>query len=107
MRRIVIAAFVSSASCIVPGPPVHEVRDDRVLRQISQQERWAQQALDGRPTPDTLERIRSGDPAAVGPGRTERKKLIQAIDPGTWRRATAAALLRADVDLRQAEDCEI
>ncbi len=34
MRRIVIAAFVSSASCIVPGPPVHEVRDDRVLRQI-------------------------------------------------------------------------
>jgi len=98
MRRLVIAAFVLSASCIVPGPSVHEVRDDRVLRQISQQERWAQQALDARPTPDTLERIRSGDPAAVGPGRKELKKLIQAIDRGTWVRDTAAELLREDGD---------
>src|SRR5260370_9581360 len=98
MRRLVIAAFVLSASCIVRGPSVHEVRDDRVLRQISQQERWAQQALDARPTPDTLERIRSGDPAAVGPGRKELKKLIQAIDRGTWVRDTAAELLREDGD---------
>ena len=108
MRRISIAekknnyffsaAFVLSASCIVPGPPARVVPDDRVMRQISQQERWAQQALDGRPTPDTLERIRGGDPASVGPGRKELKKLIQAIDRGTWVRDTAAELLREDGD---------
>src|SRR5260370_40857232 len=103
MRRLVIAAFVLSASCIVPGPSVHEVRDDRVLRQISQQERWAQQALDARPTPDTLERIRSGDPAALRPGSKELKKLIQAIDRGTWVRDTAAELLRGDGDPGRAE----
>jgi len=104
MRRMVFALGLCSG-CLVAGRPMErDLRDDRVARQISQQERWAQQALDARPSPDQLERIRSGDPSAVAAGRKELQKLVQAVDRGTWVRDTAAELIREDGDAALAQD---
>ncbi|HUJ26944.1 MAG TPA: hypothetical protein VLW85_13050 [Myxococcales bacterium] len=107
MRRMVFAALaVSLGGCIVTGgrPMENDFRDDRVSRQISQQERWAQQALESRPTQDQLDRIRSGDQAAVNAGRKELNRLIQAIDRGTWMRDAAAEMLRDEPDPQLVQD---
>lgn len=101
MRRMVFAALAASlGGCIVTGgrPMENDYRDDRVSRQIAQQERWAQQALDARPTQDQLDRIRAGDQAAVNAGRKELGRLIQAIDRGTWIRDAASEMLRDEPD---------
>ena len=86
---------LACGACISGGRPVRE-RDDRALRSMAQQERWAQQALDARPTPEQLERIRESDFPAVSSGRRELQRLIQAIDRGTWVRDTAVELLLRD-----------
>src|ERR1043166_590418 len=68
MRRIVFAALaIAAGGCIVTGgrPMERDTRDDRLSRQLQQQERWAQQALEARPTQEQLDRIRAGDQAAV------------------------------------------
>ena len=62
MRRTLIAVFLA-AGCIHGSPAVQ--RDDRALRAIAQQERWAQQALAARPTRAQLDahprqRLRGG-----------------------------------------------
>jgi hypothetical protein len=93
MRRLFFAVFLA-AGCI-HGQPRH---DDRAIRAIAQQERWAQDALAGRPSRNQLDAIRSGDYGAVGRARTEFKRLLQAIDRGTWIRNTAADLLMDDPD---------
>ncbi|HZR08143.1 MAG TPA: hypothetical protein VFA79_06145 [Myxococcales bacterium] len=95
MRRILIAVFLA-AGCIHGSPAVQ--RDDRALRAIAQQERWAQQALAARPTRAQLDAIRASDYAAVGRGRGDLKRLIQAIDRGTWIRNTAAEALAEGPD---------
>jgi len=88
------------AGCIVTGgkPMERDARDDRLSRQLSQQERWAQQALEARPTQDQLDRVRSGDQAAVNAGRKELTKLLQAIDRGTWIRDASSEMLQEDGD---------
>ena len=96
MRGQVLAVVALCAGCVVGGRPPRSERDDRALRAMAQQERWAQQALDARPTPQQLDRIRQSDFSAVGAGRKELQRLIQAVDRGTWVRDTAADLLRLD-----------
>ena len=98
MRIVLATLALSAAGCIVAGSQVREreVRDDRLVRQIAQQQRWAQQALDARPTKDQLDRIRQSDFSAVAAGRKELQRLIQAIDRGTWVRNAAAELLREE-----------
>jgi hypothetical protein len=95
MRRIFFALLLS-AGCIHGSPAVQ--RDDRVLRSIAQQERWAQQALAARPSRAQLDAIRSSDYAAVGRARGDLKRLVQAIDRGTWIRNTSAELMADDQD---------
>src|ERR1041384_8046386 len=99
MRRIVFAALaIAAGGCIVTGgrPMERDTRDDRLSRQLQQQERWAQQALEARPTQEQLDRIRAGDQAAVNAGRKELGRLLQAIDRGTWIRDAAAEMIRED-----------
>ncbi len=93
MRRLFLALLLT-AGCIHGAPK----RDDRAIRSIAQQERWAQDAVAARPTRNQLDAIRSGDFQAVGRARAELKRLVQAIDRGTWIRNTCAELLADDAD---------
>jgi hypothetical protein len=95
MRRLFFAVLLA-AGCI-HGSPAPQ-RDPGMTRAIAQQERWAQDALARRPTGSELQAIRSSDYAAVGRGRAELKRLLQAIDRGTWIRNTAADLMAEDAD---------
>jgi len=103
MRRIILA-LLFSAGCIAGSSAVQ--RDDRVLRALSQQERWTQDALARRPTAEQLDAIRNSDYAAVGRGRAELKRLLQAADRGTWIRDTTAELMRDDDDPRLQQQFE-
>src|SRR2546430_2319666 len=95
MRRLFLAILLA-AGCI-HGSPASQ-RDSGAMRAIVQQERWAQDALARRPNRADLQAIRSSDYAAVGRGRGELKRLLQAIDRGTWIRNTAAELMADDAD---------
>src|SRR2546430_4847331 len=95
MRRLFLAILLA-AGCI-HGSPASE-RDGGARRAIGRQERWAQDALARRPNRADLQAIRSSDYAAVGRGRGELKRLLQAIDRGTWIRNTAAELMADDPD---------
>jgi len=95
MRRTFFALLLA-AGCIHGSPAVQ--RDDRMLRAIGQQERWAQQALAARPARPQLDAIRSSDYAAVGRARGDLKRLLQAIDRTTWIRNTTAELMADDPD---------
>ena len=95
MRRLFLAILLA-AGCI-HGSPASQ-RDSGAMRAIVQQERWAQDALARRPNRGDLQAIRSSDYAAVGRGRGELKRLLQAIDRGTWIRNTAAELMADDAD---------
>jgi hypothetical protein len=97
MRRLFLA-LLFSGGCIAGSSAVQ--RDDRVFRALSQQERWTQDALAQRSTAEQLDAIRNSDYAAVGRGRAELKKLLQAVDRGTWIRDTTAELMRDDNDPR-------
>jgi hypothetical protein len=94
--RNLFALLLLSAGCIAGHAAVE--RDDRLLREITRQERWAQQALEARPSPELLERIRGSDYEAVGAARKELRRLIAAIDRGTWVRNGALEALRDDDD---------
>jgi len=96
MRRTLLALALFGSGCIAGSAAVQ--RDDRVLRELTRQERWAQQALDARPTRDQLDAIRGSDYGSVGAARKEFQKLIMAVDRGTWIRETAAEMLREERD---------
>jgi hypothetical protein len=96
MRRFPFAVLLAAAGCI-HGSPAPQ-RDSNALRAINQQERWAQDALSRRPDRTELQAIRSSDFTAVGRGRGELKRLLQAIDRATWIRNTAAELMLDDAD---------
>jgi hypothetical protein len=103
MRRIFLA-LIFSAGCIAGSPAVQ--RDDRLYRALAQQERWTQDALARRLTAEQLDAIRNSDYAAVGRGRAELKRLLQAADRGTWIRDTTAELMRDDNDPRLLQQFE-
>src|SRR5438477_11955730 len=96
MRRTLFALALFGSGCIAGGAAVQ--RDDRLLRELTRQERWAQQAIDARPTRDQLDSIRGSDYGSVGAARKEFQKLVLAIDRGTWVRETTAEMMREDRD---------
>jgi len=93
MRRLGLMVLLA-AGCIHGAPR----QDDRAIRAIGQQESWAQQAISTRPSRAELDAVRSGDFNAVGRARTGFRRLIQAIDRGTWIRNTAPQLMVDDPD---------
>ena len=95
MRRNLFALTLLLGSGCIAGTAAVE-RDDRVLRELARQERWAQQAIDARPTREQLDSIRGSDYGSVGAARKELQKLILSIDRGTWVRDTTAEMLRDD-----------
>jgi hypothetical protein len=103
MRRTLFALLLS-AGCIAGSTAVQ--RDDRIYRALAQQERWTQDALAQRPTAEQLDAIRNSDYAAVGRGRAELKRLLQAADRGTWIRDTTTELMRDDSDPRLVQQFE-
>ena len=104
MRRTLFALALFGSGCIAGSAAVQ--RDDRVLRELTRQERWAQQAIDARPTRDQLDSIRGSDYGSVGAARKEFQKLITAVDRGTWIRETAAEMLREDHDPQLAAEVD-
>lgn len=96
MPRTFFSLLLLGAGCIAGSGAAQ--RDDRVLRELARQERWARQAIDAKPAPDQLESIRESDFASVGAARKELQKLVQAVDRGTWIRDAAAELMRDDPD---------
>jgi hypothetical protein len=96
MRRFPFAVLLAAAGCI-HGSPAPQ-RDSNAVRAIAQQERWAQDALARRPDRTELQAIRSSDFTAVGRGRGELKRLLQAVDRATWIRNTSAELMLDDSD---------
>ena len=101
MRRIFFTLLFCSG-CLAGSGALQ--RDDRVLRELARQERWAQQALDARPAKDQLESIRASDFGSVAAARKELQRLIQAADRGTWIRDTSLELLRDGNDPQLARD---
>ncbi len=97
MRRLGLVVFLA-AGCIHGAPR----QDDRAIRAVGQQESWAQQAISTRPSRAELDAVRSGDFNAVGRARTAFRRLLQAIDRGTWIRNTASQLMVDDPDPRLA-----
>ena len=97
MRGLFVAVPVVLAAGCIHGAPAPQ-RDPGVQRAIAQQERWAQDALARRPGRSELDAIRSNDYNAVGRGRAELKRLLQAVDRGTWIRNTTADLLAEEPD---------
>ena|SRR5216684_1237583 len=94
--RIPFLLLIVGAGCIAGR--TYSEGEDRLLREISRQQRWAQQALEAKPNPDLLERIRNSDYEAVGAARKELRRLIAAVERGTWVREAAAAALEQDHD---------
>ena len=100
MRRFVLTLLLCSGCLAGSGA---WQRDDRVLREMTRQERWAREALDARPAKDQLESIRASDYGSVGAARKELMRLIQAADRSTWIRDTTLELLRDDNDPQLAQ----
>ncbi len=73
-------------------------RDPRLAAEITRQERWAQDSVAGRATPEDLEKIRAGDQQTVNLGRKQLRKLISSVDRGTWIREATVESLRDDGD---------
>ncbi|MCA1827063.1 MAG: hypothetical protein LC689_09000 [Myxococcales bacterium] len=102
MRRTFFALALLASGCIAGSAAVQ--RDDRMLRELSRQERWAQQAIDARPTRDQLDSIRGSDYGSVAAARKEFQKLVMAVDRGTWIRETTAEMMREDHDPQLAQE---
>lgn len=96
MPRIRFALLLFGAGCITGSSAMQ--RDDRLLRELARQERWARQAIDAKPAPDQLASIRGSDYGSVSAARKELQKLLQAVDRATWIRDSAAELMREDRD---------
>src|SRR5215831_12901437 len=101
MRRTVIALALVGSGCITGSAAAP--RDERLIRELSRQERWTQQALDARPTRGQLDTIRSSDYGSVAAARKEFQKLTLSIDRGTWIRETTAEMMREDHDPQLAQ----
>lgn len=71
-------------------------RDDRLFNEVSKQERWAQDAVAAKLSPEDLVRVRRGDEDAVRSGRKTLRKLVSAVDRGTWIRDAAVESMRED-----------
>src|SRR4051812_21019568 len=101
MRRT-IAGLLLCTGCLV-GRPAPE-RDDRLLQEIARQETWGQQALDKKPAPADLDRIRGSDYQAVGKARRQLSRLIAAAERGTWAREACVEALKDDDEPRLLAD---
>ena len=102
MRRSLLLVLFLSAGCL--SGRALSGRDDGLLREIARQDRWTQQAVEARPSSEQLEQIRSSEYEAVGRGRKQLARLVQAASRGTWVREATADLLQEEDDLNLRQD---
>jgi hypothetical protein len=97
-RNILILALPALSACITGTQPAHE-RDQKLAREIAQQQRWTGEAVAGRPAPDELDAVRAGDADAVSDARKRFRRLLMAVDRTVWiREAEVRALREAQGD---------
>src|SRR4051794_41849946 len=84
MRRTILVLIVPALSaCITGSQPGHE-RDQRLVREIAQQQRWTGEAVAGRPAAEELDAVRAGDADAVSDARKRFRRLLMAGGPPPW-----------------------
>ena len=84
-----------AAGCLAER--AHE-RDPRLANELTRQERWTQDSIAGRATPEDLTKLRGGDQETIALGRKQLRKLIASVDRGTWIREATVESLRDDGD---------
>jgi hypothetical protein len=97
LRRLIPLIAMGSLGLGCLAERSHE-RDPRLATEITRQERWAQDSVAGRATPEDLEKIRSGDQQTIGLGRKQMRRLVSSVDRGTWIREATVESLREDGD---------
>jgi hypothetical protein len=99
MRRNILVLILPALSACITGPqPAHE-RDQRLVREIQQQQRWTGEAVAGRPAAEELDAVRSGDADAVSDARKRLRRLLMAVDRTVWiREAEVRAIREAQGD---------
>ncbi|MFL5364557.1 MAG: hypothetical protein ACJ781_03685 [Myxococcales bacterium] len=94
MRRTILVLIVPALSaCITGSQPAHE-RDQRLVREIAQQQRWTGEAVAGRPAAEELDAVRSGDADAVSDARKRFRRLLMAVDRTVWIREAEIRAIR-------------
>ena len=91
---LVVAALL--AGCLSGPQPAALERetDDRLVRQIADQLRWAKDAVASRAEKDELDAARAADADAVTDLRKRLRKLTAAVERTTWVREAAALSLQ-------------
>jgi len=94
MRRTILVLIVPALSaCITGSQPAHE-RDQRLVREIAQQQRWTGEAVAGRPAAEELDAVRAGDADAVSDARKRFRRLLMAVDRTVWIREAEIRAIR-------------
>jgi hypothetical protein len=97
-RNILVLILPALSACITGTQPAHE-RDQRLVREIAQQQRWTGEAVAGRPAAEELDAVRSGDADAVSDARKRLRRLLMAVDRTVWiREAEIRAIREAQGD---------
>ena len=102
-RNILLLTLPALSACITGSQPAHE-RDQRLVREIAQQQRWTGEAVAGRPAAEELDAVRAGDPDAVSDARKRFRRLLMAIDRTVWLREAEVRAVREAQGDALAED---
>jgi hypothetical protein len=102
-RNILLLTLPALSACITGSQPAHE-RDQRLVREIAQQQRWTGEAVAGRPAAEELDAVRAGDADAVSDARKRFRRLLMAIDRTVWIREAEVRSLREAQGDALAED---
>jgi hypothetical protein len=92
-RNILLLILPALSACITGSQPAHE-RDQRLMREIAQQQRWTGEAVAGRPAAEELDAVRSGDMDAVSDARKRFRRLLMAVDRTVWIREAEVRAIR-------------
>src|SRR3954471_2340945 len=92
-RNILLLALSALSACITGSQPAHE-RDQRLAREIAQQQRWTGEAVAGRPAAEELDAVRAGDADAVSDARKRFRRLLMAVDRTVWIREAEIRAIR-------------
>jgi len=92
-RNILLLVLPALSACITGSQATHE-RDQRLVREIAQQQRWTGEAVAGRPAAEELDAVRAGDADAVSDARKRFRRLLMAVDRTAWIREAEVRALR-------------
>src|SRR5256885_15867587 len=94
MRRNILLLVLPTLSACITGPSATHERDQRLVREIAQQQRWTGEAVAGRPATEELDAVRAGDADAVSDARKRFRRLLMAVRRTVWVREGGVRALR-------------